>query len=52
MRALNDEFKTDTRRDFFCERRETYSNIKTLTSTDNAIATNSDAIITAIYGIY
>lgn len=41
------------RRDFtICERRETYSNIKTLTSTDNAIATNSDAIITAIYGIY
>ena len=41
------------RRDFtICERREHIQILKTLTSTDNAIATNSDAIITAIYGIY
>ena len=41
------------RRDFTIVKDERHIQIlKTLTSTDNAIATNSDAIITAIYGIY
>lgn len=54
MRALNDEFKNGYLDEISLSVKDErhIQILKTLTSTDNAIATNSDAIITAIYGIY